>query len=83
MTDSLDYLDLRTYTPEEREVFYWHLEEIQIKILEMRFGIKTGIPQTLSETGHRLGLTRIEVRRAEARAMQTILRLINLGVVER
>lgn len=73
-------LDLRNYTEDEREMLYISLSTEQIRILELRFGIRPlpgraiGSPLTLSQVGLVLNKTREEVRRLEAQALQIIRR---------
>jgi DNA-directed RNA polymerase sigma subunit (sigma70/sigma32) len=73
-------LDLRNYTEDEREVLYTSLSTEQIRVLELRFGIRplpgrtVGSPLTLGDVGLIMKKKREEVRRIEAQALQIIRR---------
>lgn len=49
------------------------------KILEMRFGLEDGVAHTLEEVGQEFGVTRERIRQIEARALEKIRDLKNVG----
>lgn len=44
------------------------------RVLELRFGLADGRPRLLEEVGDELGLTRVQVRLVEARALRKLPR---------
>lgn len=52
------------------------LDEGERRILNRRFGIETGCPETLEEIGRALGVTRERVRQIEVRAMEKLKRIV-------
>ena len=44
----------------------------ELKVLEMRFGMKDGIPKSLEKVGEEFGTTRERIRQIEVRAMVKI-----------
>lgn len=48
------------------------LNEKEIKILRLRYGLEDGIPRTLQETGKEFGITRERVRQIESKALEKI-----------
>ena len=61
-----------------RKVKAWlaMLEEGERRILDRRFGIGTGCPETLEEIGKALGVTRERVRQIEVKAMEKLKRIV-------
>jgi succinyl-diaminopimelate desuccinylase len=51
------------------------LTEREQKVLNMRFGLQTGEPRTMEQTGQELGVTRERVRQIEAKARRKLNRL--------
>lgn len=47
-------------------------------IVSMRFGLETGISQTLEETGKHFGLTRERIRQLEAKFLEMYRDLTNI-----
>ena len=48
------------------------LDERQQKVLTLRWGLETGMPQTLDVVGPQLGVTRERIRQIEARAIRKL-----------
>ena len=48
------------------------LTERQQKVLTLRWGLETGMPQTLDVVGPQLGVTRERIRQIEARAIRKL-----------
>jgi RNA polymerase primary sigma factor len=48
-------------------------------ILRIRFGLDTGLPKSLSETGDTFGLSRERIRQIERRALGKLRRLLEMG----
>ena len=61
-----------------RKVKAWlaMLEEGERRILDRRFGIGSGCPETLEEIGKALGVTRERVRQIEVKAMEKLKRIV-------
>jgi len=51
------------------------LTDREKKILEIRFGLKDGVPHTLEEVGKEFGVTRERIRQIEAKALEKIRNL--------
>ena len=49
-----------------------NIDEREVKVLMMRYGIATGEPMTLQEIGERLNIARERVRQIENHAMQKL-----------
>ncbi|EKD93222.1 MAG: hypothetical protein ACD_28C00201G0002 [uncultured bacterium] len=49
-----------------------YLSARERKIIEMRFGLKDGIPHTLEEVGKEFGVTRERIRQIEAKVLQKL-----------
>jgi len=49
----------------------------EIKIVEMRFGLKDGVTHTLEEVGKEFGVTRERIRQIEAKALEIIQDICN------
>ncbi|KKR07963.1 MAG: RpoD subfamily RNA polymerase sigma-70 subunit, RNA polymerase primary sigma factor [Candidatus Peregrinibacteria bacterium GW2011_GWE2_39_6] len=49
-----------------------YLSPRERKIIEMRFGLKDGIPHTLEEVGKEFGVTRERIRQIEAKVLQKL-----------
>ena len=50
------------------------LTERERKVIELRFGLKDGIPMTLEQVGKKLGVTRERIRQIEAKAIRKLSR---------
>ena len=48
------------------------LDERQQKVLALRWGLETGMPQTLDVVGPQLGVTRERIRQIEAKAIRML-----------
>ena len=49
----------------------------EIKIVEMRLGLKDGVTHTLEEVGKEFGVTRERIRQIEAKALEIIQDICN------
>jgi DNA-directed RNA polymerase sigma subunit (sigma70/sigma32) len=61
--------------PADQEVIremLWRLDDLGRRVLELRMGFLGGEPQTYADTARTLGVTVNRVRRAEARALETL-----------
>ncbi len=50
------------------------LTERERKVIELRFGLKDGVPMTLEQVGKKLGVTRERIRQIEAKAIRKLSR---------
>ena len=50
------------------------LTERESKVINLRFGLKNGIPMTLEEVGNAMGVTRERIRQIEAKAIRKLQR---------
>ena len=50
------------------------LTERERKVIELRFGLKDGVPMTLEQVGKKLGVTRERIRQIEAKAIRKLCR---------
>jgi len=55
-----------------KEVILAELNEREVKILEMRFGLEDGISHTLEEVGQEFDVTRERIRQIEAKALEKV-----------
>jgi len=55
------------------------LTEREREILKTRFGLEDGEPQTLAETGRKMGVSRERIRQIEKRALQKLKLLLSQG----
>jgi RNA polymerase sigma factor (sigma-70 family) len=60
---------LKSVLPEEVARLLAPLSEREAKIIQLRFGLDEGEPQTLEQIGERFNLTRERIRQLEAKAM--------------
>jgi RNA polymerase sigma factor (sigma-70 family) len=59
-----------------------HLDEREIKILRMRYGLDNGEPMTLKEIGQRVNLSRERVRQIENDALGKLQELVAEGQIK-
>lgn len=71
-------LEMLDQARKSRRVKAWlaMLEEGERRILDRRFGIGSGCPETLEEIGKALGVTRERVRQIEVKAMEKLKRIV-------
>lgn len=58
------------FKKEEVEELLYMMDERSREIIEMRFGLRTGIPKTLAEVARNFGVTRERVRQIEKEALE-------------
>ena len=71
-------LEMLDQSRKARKVKAWlaMLEEGERRVLNRRFGIGSGYPETLEEIGNALGVTRERVRQIEVKAMDKLRRIV-------
>lgn len=68
LADELDALELRATLAKHVNV----LPLTQRRVLDLRFGLTDGVPRTLEDVGHFLGVTRERVRQLEGKALKQL-----------
>lgn len=58
------------------------LTQRELKILGMRFGLEDGVMHTLEETGKEFGVTRERIRQIQAKALEKLMRHVDLKKVK-
>ena len=59
-----------------------HLTESEEKVIQMRFGLNDGDPETLDKIGKQFGITRERVRQIETQALNKLKDVVRTGHVE-
>jgi len=79
--DEIEAVDelVNLFNREEVDAILSMMAERERKIVNMRFGLKTGLPKTLAEVARSFGITRERVRQIEKEALEKMRDLIISG----
>ncbi len=79
--DEIEAVDelVNLFEREEIDAILSMMVEREREIVELRFGLKTGLPKTLAEVARKFGITRERVRQIEKEALEKMRDLITSG----
>ncbi|MDD5614141.1 MAG: RNA polymerase sigma factor RpoD/SigA [Candidatus Omnitrophica bacterium] len=79
--DEIEAVDelVNLFEKEEVEALLVTMDERSRNIIELRFGLKSGLPKTLAEVARRFNITRERVRQIEKEALQQMRSIITSG----